>query len=159
MNRGPADPYRFVPDELHPSIQDKLVGRGNFVYLNADYEYGILDPSAAPIHNVVGMRNGQNLIASSAIPPELLPMYLGHEIQCNRLRAGEAGRCASVESGIIEGADPKIVEMLLTARMKTFEDLVALYGIDVENPEGDFYKEIAGTTKLLRSKIAAMKLS
>ena len=156
MNRGPQDPYRFEISELDPSIAKFVERTEKFPYNGFDYEYGVLHPDVANVHNAVGMFGGQNLIASSAIPELILPAYLTHEIQCNRERAGEIGRCASVETGLLQEADPEILAFLLSERLKTFEDLVILMKIDVEEPANPFYAEIAGTTKLLRQKVAEL---
>ena len=158
MSRGPNHPYRFEKSELHQSVADKVLRTDTFQYRDQDYEFGVLDPSVAPVHFVVGMPNGQNLIASSEIPPNLLPFYLGHEIQCNRLRAGQDGRCASIESGLIQEATEETLRELLKARRQTFEDLVTVYEIDLANPADPFRKEIAGTTLFLRQKMKELRM-
>lgn len=147
--RDHMQPYRFDKSELHPSIADKLVGTSVFRHGEEDFEYGILDPSVAPIHYVVGMPNRQNLIASSAIPEDLLSIYLGHEIECNRLRAGELLRCVSVEQQLIGNVQRPQLQRVIEARSRTFGDLMKLYNIDPTNPANDFAREIAATAAWL----------
>jgi len=159
MKRGPSDPYRFDPTELHPSVREKILKTDVFSYRDAYYEFGVVDPRVAPVHFAVGMPNGQNMFASSAIPPYILPLYLEHEIQCNRLRAGEVGRCASIEEQVIQRADPAILRQLLEARQRTFEDLITHYKIDVQNPADPFTKEIAGTMLYLREQMKKLNVT
>ena len=159
MTRGPNDPYRFDISELHPDIAKCVERTDIFQFEGSDYEYGVLNPSVAPIHNVVGMLNGQNLIGSSTIPDQLKLFYLGHEILCNRVNAGIEGRCASVEAKLITEATSDVLRLLLQERLRTFEDLVRVYKISLEHPESAFHAEIAGTTIYLRQKVAELGIN
>lgn len=158
MQPSPLEPYHFRPEELHPHIQKHLEGTAEFHFNEQDFTYGLLNPAVAPVHNVVGMYGGQNLIASSAIPSDLLPLYLQHEIICNRIRYNEDGRCADIESKLLEEIPQEMVVRLLKERHRTFEDLALLNEIDLQNPEAGFKAEIAGTTLFLRRKIKELGL-
>ena len=158
MNRGPSDPYRFEIDELHPEIAKHVERTDIFHFQGVDYEYGVLNPAVAPVYNAVGMSNGQNLIGASTIADDLKPFYFGHEILCNRLQAGQEGRCARIETGLVEVATPEILIQLLQARRRTFEDLVSRYTIDLQHPANPFHAEIAGTTLYLREKMEELRI-
>ena len=145
------EPYRFDPQQLPGPIRDKLVGTDVFPHGGVDYTYGLLDPSVAPIHYVVGMNGGQNLVASVEIPKGiLLTTYLTHEILCNRVRAGEDGRCAATEQGLIESVTADDLRLVIGHRRRTFEDLLRIYGIDPESVHDPLHREIAGSAIYLR---------
>jgi hypothetical protein len=152
-------PYSFEAGELHASVAEKLQGTRQFNYKGQTYEYGVLDPSVAPIHYAVGMYGGQNLIASAEIPEgPILNLYLGHEVECNRLRADTRGRCAAIETDLLTEVPADLLSLLVQHRHWTFEDLLRLYKIDPELPESDFYAEIAGTALTLRRRMKELSL-
>jgi hypothetical protein len=95
------------------------------------------------------MPKGNNLFASTGVPKELLPYFLTHEVRCNRMRAGEEGRCRSIEAEIVETVAPELQTPFLLARRKMFDGLVALNKIDIESPADPLATEIAGTYKYL----------
>lgn len=152
-------PYSFDANALHPSVAEKLQCTRQFEYKGEAYEYGVLHPSVAPIHYAVGMYGGQNLIASAEIPEgPILQLYLGHEVECNRLRADTRGRCAAIETDLLTEVPADLLPQLVQHRHWTFEDLLRLYKIDPQQPTSDFYAEIAGTALHLRGRMHALGL-
>jgi len=152
------DPYHFYDEELHSSVKPHLVRTDLIEHKGIEYEYGVISQDAAPdIPNFVGMPNGQNLFISEGTPPDLAPFFLKHEIECNRLRFGEIGRCQSIEAELLDGAPPEISERLLQARLDMFEAIAVKYDINPDSPpeEEGIPREIAGTLAYLRQQSQA----
>jgi hypothetical protein len=140
-------------------FRENLVTTGQLEHKGEDYTYGVIKKELAKhIPRFVGMPGGNNLFASNEIPETDITHSLRHEIECNRLRMGEVGRCRKIEEELLSNLDPQIHAHLVRTRYETFKGLCAHYKIDPANPptEDGLKKEIFGTFQFLLERLETL---
>ena len=154
-------PYTFDLDNPSKDDDDLVMLRRNvlsladFAYKGQIYRFASIKRQAfEAVPDFVGMPGGNNLYASAAINPQFIPHVLGHEIECNRLRVGEVGRCCAIEEELLGNLNPAFRRRHIEVRFEMFRALCAHYEFDPDNPPKDdeLRREIAGTYQFLRVK-------
>lgn len=150
MNNIP-DQNRFNAAQIGPFFEQNLVDTGVLEHHSGLYEYGLINTDSSNVHLACGMPNGNNLFISNRAEEPFLSFYLAHEIECCRLRAAEACRCAAIEREAFESLDPALQAIIYESRLKTFADLVEYYRMK-NDPSFEILKaNIAATHDWLKS--------
>lgn len=142
-------PYSYNEVDLPDIVKPHLIRTDSFTFQGQHYDFGVINREAAPFANFVGMPDGNNLFASEDVveSEHLKFASLGHEVLCNRTYANMKGesRCPLSEQDILEMLPKEVVVEVLKSRLEMFTGLVSTYGIDPDNPKGEFQTQLIAT--------------